>query len=452
MLPGQFDLSTVSSAERKIFDLLKNDPGTSDWTVIHSLGLARRGRKPYGEIDFVLLIPGAGVFCVEVKGGDVACQDGEWTTMNRTGQIAKLKRSPFLQAREGMFALRDSVLNRAPVGFPSSLVFGYAVVFPDVDFQVKSPEWAPWQVIDRSALYKPVSVALRRLANEQRKLHSVAATPKEPNADTMRVLRQLLRPDFEIVVTRATQIEDTEERLLRLTEEQYDSLDTLEANERCLIEGAAGTGKTMLALEFARRSALAGRRTILLCYNQLLGEWLTRRVAEFGLGGRLVAGRHYQLLRQAILRSPLALEFQDAEQRSNPEQLFGEVFPLYGEEALGKLGEQFDQLVVDEAQDLLTSGVLPVWSAWLNGGLNLGRWAVFGDFYRQAIFQGSASGDVLRQRLTSEAGNFARVPLKQNCRNTRNIGEETALLSGFASPPYRLGHVAGPPVDYRFYS
>ena len=137
MLPGQFDLSTVSSAERKIFDLLKNDPGTSDWTVIHSLGLARRGRKPYGEIDFVLLIPGAGVFCVEVKGGDVACQDGEWTTMNRTGQIAKLKRSPFLQAREGMFALRDSVLNRAPVGFPSSLVFGYAVVFPDVDFQVK---------------------------------------------------------------------------------------------------------------------------------------------------------------------------------------------------------------------------------------------------------------------------------------------------------------------------
>jgi hypothetical protein len=38
-----------------------------------------------------------------------------------------------------------------------------------------------------------------------------------------------------------------------------------------------------------------------------------------------------------------------------------------------------------------------------------------------------------------------------NCRNTRNIGEETALLSGFASPPYRMGQIAGLPVDYRYY-
>ena len=38
-----------------------------------------------------------------------------------------------------------------------------------------------------------------------------------------------------------------------------------------------------------------------------------------------------------------------------------------------------------------------------------------------------------------------------NCRNTRNIGEETALLSGFTSPPYRMGQVIGLPVDYHYY-
>lgn len=38
-----------------------------------------------------------------------------------------------------------------------------------------------------------------------------------------------------------------------------------------------------------------------------------------------------------------------------------------------------------------------------------------------------------------------------NCRNTRSISEETALLSGFDSPPYRMGQVKGLPVDYRYY-
>jgi hypothetical protein len=45
----------------------------------------------------------------------------------------------------------------------------------------------------------------------------------------------------------------------------------------------------------------------------------------------------------------------------------------------------------------------------------------------------------------------ARGRLTLNCRNTRNIGEETALLSGFTSPPYRMGQIAGLPVDYRYY-
>src|SRR4051794_24955958 len=119
MIPTAFAETTVSAAERKLFQLLKNDPGTTDWIALHSLGLSRRGKKPYGEIDFVVLIPGGGVICLEVKGGRVACRDGEWQTTDRYDRTERLRRSPFLQARESMFALRDAVLNRAPVGFPA---------------------------------------------------------------------------------------------------------------------------------------------------------------------------------------------------------------------------------------------------------------------------------------------------------------------------------------------
>lgn len=449
MLPAQFDVSTASAAERKLFNLLKNDPDTKDWIVLHSLGLARRGKKPYGEIDFVVLIPAEGVFCLEVKGGRIACQNGEWATTNRFGQTEKLNRSPFLQAREGMFALRDSVLNRAPAGFPTGLIFGYAVVMPDVSFSAQSPEWESWQVIDHDVLIKSISGALRRVAGEQRKLHPKAPAT-EPNAATFRVLQQLLRPDFEVVVTRGTQIEETELQLLHLTEEQFVILDTLADNERCLVEGAAATGKTMLALEYARRSAITGRRTLLICFNRLLGDWLDRQVAESGHAKNLTAGRYFKLLRDVIVRSSLASEFQDQEKNGQTAQLYENTYTDCGRLAVEERNEPFDVIVMDEAQDLLRPGVLEVLDSWIKGGLATGCWVIFGDFQRQAIFS-STTGDELKGLVKKSAPESARGRLILNCRNTKNIGEETALLSGFTSPPYRMGQIAGLPVDYRYY-
>ena len=88
MIPSRIDESTLSSAERLVFGLLQNDPDTSDWTVLHSLGLARRENAPYGEIDFVVIIPGEGIVCMEVKGGGVSCENGVWLTRNRRGCTA----------------------------------------------------------------------------------------------------------------------------------------------------------------------------------------------------------------------------------------------------------------------------------------------------------------------------------------------------------------------------
>src|SRR5437016_4536368 len=102
---------TESRAERKMFERFRSEAGTEEWIVLHSQGLTRRGNAPYGEIDFVIVIQGAGVFCIEVKGGGISRKDGVWYTTGQTG-THQLKQSPFIQARRAMFALRDAVSRR----------------------------------------------------------------------------------------------------------------------------------------------------------------------------------------------------------------------------------------------------------------------------------------------------------------------------------------------------
>jgi hypothetical protein len=76
MFPPEFDETSPSAAEKQVFSLLKTDTRTDGWLVLHSLGLSRRPSGPYGEIDFVVIIPGEGLVCLEVKGGRVSCEGG----------------------------------------------------------------------------------------------------------------------------------------------------------------------------------------------------------------------------------------------------------------------------------------------------------------------------------------------------------------------------------------
>lgn len=445
MIPAHYDESTRSAAERRLFDRLARDPDTEGWVVLHSLGLSERQGQPYGEIDFVVLVPGGGVLCLEVKGGRVRCQGGEWTVQDRTGTTHTMRRSPFLQAREGMFALRKALLDRFGVDHNVARVpVGYAVVFPDVEPPPPTPEFESWEVAGRAELRGPVSGVVRRMLRGQRRRLGAHVDGGLLTARVVGEVRQSLRPDFEVVVTRATRIARVEEKLLRLEADQYDVLDRIHENPRCLVRGAAGTGKTVLAVEHARRAARDGFRVLLVCYNRLLGDRLAAQLD--GVDG-VTVGSYHRVLRRLILSSPLADEFCADEARVGADELFGEAYPLYGE-LLPPAA--YDVVVVDEAQDLATDQVLPVLSAHLKGGLAGGRWAFFGDFSRQALFgPGGTAGDV--GALDAYAPHYTRERLTTNCRNTRQVGEETALLSGFDQPPFRFCRVEGLSVQYSYW-
>lgn len=451
MIPPYWHNRTPNS-EQRVFKLLENDPATKEWVVLHSLNLKQSGTQPYGEVDFVVLIPCTGVFCLEVKGGRVACKAGAWTTTDATGRTHQMKRDPFKQAQDGMHEVRKSLEDR--LGYVPEFYrvpFGHAVIFTDVEAPPPEIATEPWEVIDCEDLKTAISVLLLRAAKQQRARFNIRSSPPEPQPALLKQIRDALRPDFDRIVARGTLVSESERRLLQLTEEQYQILDLLGGNARCLFEGAAGTGKTLLALEFARRCAKSGDRVLLLCFNKLLGDWFANEIRFTVSGTTIVSGRFYKCLRDVIISSPVADEFLDAERQSEDSTLFDNVYPLYGQLALEGRAEKYDMIVMDEAQDLVKRPVLDVLDAWVKGGLREGRWAFFGDFHRQAIYR--TGGPVKpHEVIGAMCPSYARASLTQNCRNTRRIGEETALLSGFESPPYRMGQVDGAPVDYLDYT
>lgn len=469
MIP-RWTTDDAPASERRVFEKIERDPAASNWTVLHALGLAQRPTGPYGEIDFVVIAPGEGIVCLEVKGGRVSCENGIWRTENHLGGVSQLKKSPFMQARDNMFALRDAIRKRfGDRAAESQCPMGYAVVFPDVTCPPLplSPEVHRAEVIDGDDLSESISDSVVRCARYTRRQLGRRG-PTGPTSQTVKSLRGFLRPDFETVVTKQTRMGRLVDRQVRLTEEQFNRLDELEDNDRCLLTGGAGTGKTLLAAEYARREARKGARVLFVCFNQLLGGWIRRLADTTGV----TAGNWHSIASSFARRSSFKDEFEDQDRKireSGADDLnepwkhggdsarmplagLDETYAYYGMLGLEAQGVLFDVLVVDEAQDLLWSPhVCGFLDAALRDGLARGRWVIFGDFNRQAIRPKVKPVDP-HAILSDYQVVPAKSKLLQNCRNSRSIAEATAVVTGIETGSVKQESAADElKVEHRYY-
>ena len=96
-------------------------------------------------------------------------------------------------------------------------------------------------------------------------------------------LRNALLPIYEVVPVYWRDIKDQEAMLHRATEDQKGILELLNRQNFAAVEGGAGTGKTLLAVAKAQGLAASGHRTLLVCYNRALKDWLVQNLSdEFG--------------------------------------------------------------------------------------------------------------------------------------------------------------------------
>ena len=429
MFPAQIYSGTKSPGEVEIFHRLRDDPVTKSWLVLHSLDVANHRSQVAGEIDFVIIVPTRGVLCLEVKAHRaIRRENGLWYYGSSSMPDA---RGPFRQAAECMHSMRKRVVdhNRNL----SKIVFWSAVIFPFLEFMVSADEWHPWQVVDAKQ-FRQKSIGALVLNVLDRARSFLATNPSAtwfdkrleiPDIKQGESICNFLRPDFEFFESPKYRMDRRNEELKIYTKEQYDALDGMDLNDRVIFTGPAGTGKTLLAIEAVRRSIGSGRKVLFCCYNRLLGNWL-RKQTENILPQENVGTLHSIMLSVTDIVPP-----------SDASQVFWEC--ELPEKAIEKLlldetGKyKFDELIIDEAQDVLRDSYLDFLDLSLAGGLNSGKWKLFGDFEKQAIYTSSSGkvDELMKRRFTS----VPKYGLRVNCRNTPRIASLVRLL-GRLNPDY----------------
>ena len=420
MIPDEVRLSTVSNAERRLFARLRDDLN-AQWTIFHSLGLARHSRKKWAEADFVAVGP-RGVFCLEVKGGRVRREAGTWIFTDGNDVDHPKREGPFEQAKDASYALKDYLRKAVPSLY--SAVFGWGVMTPDIRFDVSGPDITPAIVYDERDLAASIARYLRRVGEHWHDEHE-RVTGHEARFltdDERRFISDALCGDFDLRPTLRARVLGVEEDLVQLTREQNAVLQTLGENPRLLVQGGAGTGKTLLALEEARRHAAAGKRVLLCCYSRALGESLARAVADFENKANVWAGPLPLLMEELVTEAGLRHRIDVDAQEGDIWDIFLPEAAYEAALALGKDGS-FDVVIVDEGQDF---GIkhLEVFDALLKNGWENGEFAVFYDPF-QIPFRASASRVVEGYRR----GAPVRCKLTINCRNTQEIAWATEALS-----------------------
>ena len=338
-----------------------------------------------------------------------------------------------------MWKLLDAVKQRFGEQSPEAACpLGWIVIFPDADCPPTGTEFSRADVIDAKDFRNAIAARIKSAPS----VLAAAKHRKAPSSSVVRTLSDFLRADFERVPTAASFVGPVVEHLNALTEEQYIILDSIIENDQSIVQGYAGTGKTTLAVELARRNAAQGSRTLLLCFNRVLGEWLQRRVAGFG-PGEIVAGHVHHVLLARIMRSSLVTEF--GRLRVDGPDYWNEKFYLFGTIAVSELGEKFDAIVIDEAQDFHIPNLIVLATEWLAAN---GKVVLFGDFARQAIY--GTSGRQLAEARDALPG-AAMFRLQKNCRNTRRIAECTAHVCELDGQAYHDRTPDGVPVSIHYY-
>lgn len=417
---GELPSQAEASVYRSLRDSLDNT-----YVVIHGksyIAPRKDGGHKDGEADFIIFSAKYGLLIVEVKGGGVTYDPARgWKSIDRQRQTHEIK-DPVAQAKSQKYAIFAQLqANHMWTALHRRISLGHAVIFPDISSipRLGLPE-CPNEIIGDKAALGDIENWLDRVFQ-----HWTGQDDTPLGHDGLQAVERILCRPIEVRPLLRDILASDDQLRIRLTNEQASVLRTLGRHKRAAIVGAAGTGKTVLAVEKARMLAELGVNVLLLCYNKALGATLERQFSE---SDQVLACTFHQFCQHCIRKcvesgKPNPMEKVKAEEPNSDE--FDIQMPLAAFYAIEEMDEalKFDAIIVDEGQDFGDEYWLPIEMALRNSDQH---WLYV--FYDE------------NQRLYTRASSFPILdsdtfPLTKNCRNSKPVHD-------FAYQYYK-----GEPVD-----
>ena len=219
-----------------------------------------------GQLDYIIAHPEYGFIVIEVKGGRCSykAEHRLWETEDKQSIISEI-RDPFEQAKTASRVI-FKLLQKQKYLKQMFIPHDYAVVFPDsifekIDLRADVPKW---RILDQSNLFD-----FRKSVEE---LFNHAFTEKISKADGLNIIKGLENiygnKDLKGKASKKLIIHDSFSKLIHLTKEQLSLLQILRKQKKVLIQGCAGSGKTMFAIHKAKMLADEGKSVLLVCFNR----------------------------------------------------------------------------------------------------------------------------------------------------------------------------------------
>lgn len=425
MIPNRPHSFTPASLEGVMFTALEKLP--DEYYVFHSLKISTVVENTFheSETDFVIFNKKLGIICLEAKAGQVRYENGYWLYGN--GEPMH-NGGPFNQAASNKWKLMKYFENHRFSSILGKCKFLHAVWFPsisetDVRGMVLPTESDKVLIMTKEALADPQPYLEKIFALELPGKKETSLTDAEIN----RILKEILCPQFNVFPSVTFESDLKKIVFHRLLEEQSGILNFLSEQKTAVINGAAGTGKTMIAVEKAQRHASAGEKVLFLCYNVQLKNYLSENYANENIDYYTISGLACKLCNTAT---------PDYDKlKSKLEDLY--VFDSF----------PYSHVVIDEGQDfgmdaVEETGIIEIIKSIITDVKPEN--ASFYIFYDKLQL-------IQAQKIPQYISDAdCKLTLYRNCRNTENIATTSLAPISERKPKLIDGCVKGVPAKLHF--
>lgn len=387
----------------------ENDPQNPEFTVYQTLRAlpdsysvfysrkfkgGKRSREEC-EIDFLVFDGGKTLLCVEVKGGLIEYR-GDEDAWFQNGKL--LSPSPDRQAAAGKAALLEFLAETA-----TDINVGWLLCFPDCSLpdNFRPPAGLPRQVLVDQRKLVDLAAAL-----ETTRAYYISEFGR-PGANTTRATEVVtkLNRGIGFITKLGVRVARDKKQLVEVTDEQMQVLDDLMVNPRMAVKGYAGSGKTLIAQEFAKRLEADGHSVLLLFFNRMIANSV-----RYGLqrDSRIECTTFHSLARHLINESDPGWWESNS---TTSDDFWNVEVPLKLLDIPINSAGRYDAIIVDEGQDFKKTWYETLETLLLNP--SKGRFVVFYDDLQDIFGHWND--------LPWGTSNVARKVLSKNCRNTKSI-------------------------------